>query len=371
MKTISKWCGVLIVLVASGLMACSSAADDADVINEPMPSSDHTPTATPTPAAVLSCDTAPQTMDDDPAKVAEWNQFKPTAFAALAVADSWHCPELLSGALNSIGWEDSASISPDGTYLEFSYFRGDLLNFLGDPSNYALYQRGPDRGVNPQYTIDAFHVDLQNGDTCAPEKLSISADIVSEAGMHRSVDGHFSYSKNSLAALDDIDLYVDDVRLPNNVNEAGADEADPHYLAGELYFWQTTASDSEYKIWRTKELGNGIWTDKELLGSPINLPGSDSHQPHLTPTGDLYFTSNRDGLTKIFVSQRLDDNVWATPQEVLAPTTSNFEGVIAVGEPTLTADGEWLYFVVIFRDQDGEFESDVARVRRSATCDDQ
>jgi hypothetical protein len=35
-----------------------------------------------------------------------------------------------------------------------------------------------------------------------------------------------------------------------------------------------------------------------------------------------------------------------------------------VGEPTLTADGRWLYFVALFTNDRGEFDSDVMRVER-------
>ncbi len=36
-----------------------------------------------------------------------------------------------------------------------------------------------------------------------------------------------------------------------------------------------------------------------------------------------------------------------------------------VGEPTLTADGAWLYFVAVFKIKGGEFDADVARVWRT------
>ena len=104
-------------------------------------------------------------------------------------------------------------------------------------------------------------------------------------------------------------------------------------------------------IWFSKKL-NGQWQDPVNIGSPVNTK-LDETQPFITDDGqELYFTAtNRNwvGWPAIFKSNKVDDS-WSKPELVV----SGF-----VGEPTLTADKNKLYFVHIFRKWSKLLDADI------------
>jgi Tol biopolymer transport system component len=86
-------------------------------------------------------------------------------------------------------------------------------------------------------------------------------------------------------------------------------------------------------------------------GRADQLGGSEL-QPTFTSDGStMYFASDRDASAgmAIYRSSRSGD-VWSQPQLVM-------KGI--AGEPSLTADGNYLYFVHVLSDAEGVFDADV------------
>jgi Tol biopolymer transport system component len=103
-------------------------------------------------------------------------------------------------------------------------------------------------------------------------------------------------------------------------------------------------------IW-TSQYDGSVWSTPTPLDSMINTSASEL-QPAFTNDGDtMYFVSDRsvaDG-PAIYRSHRVDSS-WSTPQLVI-------RGI--VGEPSLTADGQLLYFVHVLTDTLGLFDADI------------
>ena len=99
------------------------------------------------------------------------------------------------------------------------------------------------------------------------------------------------------------------------------------------------------------------WQPPVNLGSPINTGGEET-QPFVTDDGaELYFRAdNRDGIggPAIFRSKRQGDS-WSKPELVAS-------GI--VGEPTLTADKQSLYFVHIILQGSKLVGADIMVARR-------
>ncbi|HEX4333755.1 MAG TPA: hypothetical protein VH040_16585 [Usitatibacter sp.] len=311
---------------------------------------------------------------------------KNAAIAELGTSPEWEHPELVPGDVNTAGWEDSAYISRDGKTLWFQYFPGDLfrvndvLRFHrpksqgglgGDPAQYDLYHRGPARGVSPAYTSDTFSASLEGGAFRGLTRFAYSRDGRNEWGVMQAEDGAFYYVTHDPTREMKRDIYRNAERLAIPGGDR-YNEDNPHFAVTaygrELFFdSDRPGNDGKNRIWITREVG-GKFSEPALLASPVNVPGSTEAQPHLTADGRLFFTTTRDGVIAIDAARRTGENTWSAATRVLWPTKSSAPRVWAVGEPTLTADGQWLYFVAIFQNDRGEFDADVARVRRAASA---
>jgi hypothetical protein len=109
-----------------------------------------------------------------------------------------------------------------------------------------------------------------------------------------------------------------------------------------------------HDIWYTTTTDGTTWTDPANVTS-VNTAGDDI-QPHLYNDGThwwLYWTTANnsvDGKLGIFRAQQGtpgDWDSWGTPEQVVSSGTAQ-----AVGEPTLTANGD-LSFVVVTKNPDG------------------
>ncbi len=309
---------------------------------------------------------------------------KTRALTEIGVAPQWGPPELVPSDVNSEGWEDSAQISSDGSKLYFQYFPGDMFRTeevfkfhrplaqggLGaDPKLYDRYHRGPPRGVNPPYTSDIM-VSTRVGERFGPpQRFEYSRDGRNEWGLMFGPDGAAYYVSHDPAKEMNMDIYRNAMLLPIPGRER-YNEDNPHFavtpFGNELFFDCNNRPQSKGKahIWVTREQG-GRYSEPEMLPEPINLPGSTEVQPHLASDDQLYFTSARGGTIGIYSSKRNGRDAWGPPQKVLW-THHKGAGFNAwgLGEPTLTADRQWLYFVVVFDDGTHAFDADVARVRR-------
>jgi len=248
------------------------------------------------------------------------------------VTDGWKTPIWLE--VNTPNWEDSAYISGDGNTLYFAYYPGDLIadlltwDFKDDIDVYISEKPFKER-----------------------KKFYISEDIWSEAGVMIS-NGDFYYMSNRKIGDERINdnIYRNGVRLDFGTEE---NEEDPHYCKekDELYFWKKENADGE-KIY--------VYKNKEVrrLPSPINGSSGNDIQPFLTEDCQtIYFTSGRDGIYKIYRSERFGENEWSEPVEVISSK-------YGVGEPTLTDDGRFLFFIQLFMSNDGKRNADIMYTER-------
>jgi WD40-like Beta Propeller Repeat len=309
--------------------------------------------------------------------------YKARAIAELGVAAPWGAAELVPGEVNTDGWEDSAYISPDGGTLYLQYFSGDMFRLeemfkyhrpkaeggLGaDPAQRQRYHKGPPRGVSPEYTSDVLVFKREGDEFRSPKRFAHSRDGRNEWGVMLGNDGAAYYVSHDPTRAMNMDLYRNEQRLPIPGRDQ-YNEDNPHFVAGvhgrELFFDSGNRPQSQGKshLWLTRESG-GQWSEPWMLPAPINLPGSTEVQAHVAADGSLYFTSSRDDTISIYAAPRSGLQSWGEPRKLVWPTRKSGARVWGVGEPTLTADGQWMYFVVVFDDGAQRFDADVARVRR-------
>jgi hypothetical protein len=301
---------------------------------------------------------------------AHWPAVRDAALKQLKLADGWGQPVLAPGLLNSAGWEDSADLSPDGKRIHVAYIAADFHSWVvrdnGNPKYFARWKRGPDRGAVPIFSIDTVTSRLLDGKWTAPVTHAASKNTkpvwTAETGLTEG-GGSVWFCSNAPAKDDDLDpdIWRDGKRLPFNTD---ADELDPCYRDGELFFWSPNRPGAigNKSIWVVRKKGEG-WGEPEPLPEPINLPGKDAWHPFLDTQGGLWFTSDRDGPLTVFRSQRGDDGSYATPERIVWPSRTD-EGLLGVGEPTLSDDGSMLCVCVLFRDEHGNHDLDVVLIPR-------
>lgn len=303
----------------------------------------------------------------------EWQVYKQQGISSLRVASGWSDPQLLSGFVNSTGWEDSASISPDGERLYFAYLPADYLGLLiyggGDLDEFSRFRRGPDRGNAPEYSFDTFLSVRSKGVFQAPQTAWISqfsdpAHASQTGASERDGFLYFASNAQTLSYGSGPSIWrapAGQEAMPLSIDGIG-DEHDPAFLQGDLYFWSSmrpgAIGDGRRQIWLSRQLGFDQWTVPECLPEPVNLPGSDSWQPHPLPNGDLYFSSDRDGKLSIWKSTRLGPWEFGTPSQVVWFEPGG--AVAAVAEPSLPDDGSAIYFCVLFRNEQGFYDLDIA-----------
>ena len=268
--------------------------------------------------AIISSKTKPTTTSDWQAVIdSDRPQFAP----------GWG--ERQSVGINSDKWEDGAYISGDGNTLYYAYYPGDLYNDV-------LSGKFKD-DIDVYYSQKPF---------TKSKKHPISEDFWSEGGVMMSGSDIYYMSNRNRLGTDDI--YKNGQAVIDTTNKQ---ELDPHYCAAknELYFWiEGVGNIYVYKNNQTK-----------ILPASIN-DGNRNIQPFLTSDcQEMYFSSTRDGGNmKIFKSKRLGEEAWAKPELVA-------KSQIAVGEPTLTDDGQTMFFVQIFRSPEGVLNTDIFYVERT------
>ncbi len=322
-------------------------------------------------AVLLGCEQPPEggPVVADPMKDDAWAELKAKAVAEIEVAPGWSVPRLVPGEVNSTGWEDSGCISPDGQTLYFSYIPCDFHSFTVKTGfnleKFADYRRGPNRGNVLDFAFDTFEAKRKGDSFGKPNACRISVETKpphqSETGLMQSGD-NFYYAANAPTTPDDSDpdIWRDRERLPFNTS---AEEHDPHYIDGELFFWSQNLPGSMGRkdLWMTTE-SDGAWSKPVLLAAPVNSADFESWQPHLTKSGKLYYTSNQTGPLGIWMSKRKGKNSWSKPERVVWP--SGKSAAIGIAEPSLTEDETELYFCVLFKNAAGSYDLDIAFSRR-------
>ncbi len=260
------------------------------------------------------------------------------------VSPEWKSTPVRLGA-NDDGWEDSLYVTPDGARIYFAYYPGDLINDA--------------RKGSFKDDIDIYFSDYPFITKQKETRFNLSEDIWSATGPQVTVRGDFFYTSNSDYLRDqksDADIYLNGERLPFN-DALGPDQefGNPHYCASHDELW---IDEQDTRMWVLKNAQANGFAGKPELAPTDALP---FFQPWLSEDCQvLYFSSNRGDVPgkgpAIYTSQRTDD-AWGTP----VPVVSNDVGV---GEPTLTGDGKKLFFIQLFKNDRGEFTSDMFYVER-------
>ena len=269
----------------------------------------------------------------------DWESIRANDIAE--TSEEWGIPKLVPVSSNY--YEDSLFVSGDGETIFFMYYPGDLQadmetgNFADDIDIWISQKPFTEKEIHP-----------------------ISEDVWTEGGV--MVSGSDIYYMSNKRSLDGI---TGDTVFYNNIYKNGEkmsfntemEEIDPHYCASkdELYFWRTDKPLPEgYQFAEIYVFKNN---KVEKLPFPVNTEHID-FQPFLTPDCEtLYFTSTRIGNGGIFKSERLGENSWSEPELVI---TSKF----GTGEPTLTDDGQTLFFIQRFISETGKENLDMFYVER-------
>lgn len=291
------------------------------------------------------------------------------------VAADWGEPAKLSAPINTNCLEDAIEISPCGTKLYFMYAE-DLLSELGGamlsfPNGTYVATR---TGGPGEFSTPTFY------------ELGLGIDLSLDGSPFFSADGATVYFHSNRATNlgyqqgmnDFLDLYSAPVvnGVPGAAQNLGAPinsvhpdgEAALHPDGETLYFTSLRPGPDGFpggagraNLWRSRWDGSA-WSEPEFLPSNVNRPWSEQKQPAFTA----------DGRTMYFVSDHLPNRaaIYRTTLDIEGGF-SNPELVIRgiVGEPSLTADGNLLYFVHVLADAGGGFGSDIWYVARQPAGD--
>jgi hypothetical protein len=294
-------------------------------------------------------------------------------------SDDWGTPKMLP--FSTRGWEEGNYISSDGNTFYFIYTTVDIFRFVleGDKTevgplldikkqcshrdwpDYQAHNCGSllkDLGV-PR--ADLFYVQKTTDGWSEPKPhpLTLEAPV----GGVTMVDNKAYFMIAFTGTVESIG-YSEKINgkwnEPMKIESVSSDysDSDPYVNNedNEMFFWSDRPAKFAGKnIYHSIKVG-GEWQAPEILPKPINSDGDDM-QTFLFGD-DLYFASDQGdgGKIKIWKSQRSENN-WREPELVIS---SNF----AVGEPSLTADGKYLYFEQIFTDGNNNFNPEMMYVER-------
>ena len=257
--------------------------------------------------------------------------------------------------INTVGWQDSAFISPDGNELYFAYMPYAQKIFMdiyfGKVSEEEVQRRGPIRpGNHGNFNFDTYKaVKNEDGIWGIPTNLNINSDY-SLYSAKLSYDGNElyyvirEYDKNYGAD----DIYVSKKLLDGtwsppenlgpNINTPFREDHPSLSSDGQtLYFTRSEKEVLGIEIMVSRKV-DGEWSKAEKLSQPINQPNAKNkanHQPFITYNGkELYFTR----MMQLYVSEKQGDGTWGEPVSVFP----NLEGS---GHASVTADSRYLYFL--------------------------
>ncbi|MFC2162297.1 hypothetical protein ACFLRF_01330 [Candidatus Altiarchaeota archaeon] len=257
--------------------------------------------------------------------------------------------------INTVGWQDSVFISPDGNELYFAYMPYTQKTFMdlffGRITEEDVVRRGPERpGNHGSMSFDTY-VAARKGDGSwgTPANLNINSD-------HQLYSAKISFDGKELYyAIRDYDKNygADDIyysrkmpdgswsppeNLGHNINTQYREDHPALSPDGQtLYFTRSRQEMLGIEIWAAKRVEGG-WSKAVKLPEPVNQPNAFSkanHQPFMAAGGrTLYFTR----MWKLHKSTLLDDGSWSEPEVVLP-------GLEVSGHASVTADGRRLYYI--------------------------
>jgi hypothetical protein len=323
-----------------------------------------------------------------------------TAIVLGQVDDVWDQPEAVRGLVNTAGWEDGPSISPDGSVLTLQYLPVPIDCVLGgDPSAPACHVTGPSAAPERPDLPGAsrIHADgtyLNGCPSVGVASLPAPAPPNSLYAFRREADGSFDQphriyfagadgcssafglqlidaAGDAVYAFDDLRHAGEGARLYRTTIDPSVDRALGTFsLAGSTINLDLTGSSSigdpagpvqgnphEYRpagggviLFSDDEQGRqdlfdntapseaGPWTGQQLIPAPISVANAQESQPFFDGH-TLWF---RRGL--VILGSDWNGGVmtsgasWSAPRTILAPDTAETAiGTIAVvGEPSVS-----------------------------------
>ncbi|MDR3692625.1 MAG: hypothetical protein P4L46_24810 [Fimbriimonas sp.] len=329
--------------------------------------------------ATVGCQSGPT-----PAPASGWDEVKRAQVPVCALKDRYDAP--FRQPMASLAWEDGVYVSRDGLALYSDYVQCDLFSFfLSKPDMREVwrYQRGPSLGqdlANPLNTGRPWiHGDIVVSTRSGPDKPFGPWRLSKLSGKYGNLGGVVTIGSPGKPGRYDYVAYTGDLKsgvkikllrntgqelagddqgemLPGNINDRyhadnphieRPDPAKPNHLVL-LFDSDDRPGLGQHDIFYSVSDDAGkTWSGPFPVAS-VNSK-ADEEQPHLFEdhgTWWLYLTSTnfQDGKLGIFRYRqaRKDDwNDWVDRELVVGAGTA-----AAVGEPTLTADGD-LSFVAI------------------------
>lgn len=319
--------------------------------------------------AVLSaCDNEHDDVEEIPEPICEKEtQTRVDLNTPEVMVDDWGEPVRLDEPINTHCPADAIEISADGQYLYFMFTTDILENMtpaeiLAKSNNTYRARRigGPGDFETPVF------YNLGKGTNGSLDgELSFTGDG-SKVYFHSNRAANTGYQANP-AVEDFLDIYIADivggepqagVNLGPPVNSIYADGEHALHPDGQTLYFASRRYDNNLPpdIWKSVYDGDS-WSDPVNLGGPINSIFSDM-QPTFTSDGDtMYYASDRNPLVGMAIYRSIRNGAdWGAPDLVI-------KGL--VGEPSLTADRQLMYFVHVLRDASGNFDADIWYVERT------
>ena len=320
--------------------------------------------------------------------------FKTNTTIDVTLTDEYSTPKKLS--ISSLGWEDGINISRDGLHIYATYMPADFLSFVlnetpADPEQLQNYDRGPHydmdlvnnpAGVSyPWYQSDIIYVsrsslseEFSEWSTSSMKRASYSEGAITTVFSDSGDIDICAFTSNDLhTQQNNIKVISPTLANPSGIgtgitttDTSGTSSINTNYIEDNPHIERLDDAnlvlffDSEDRagnlgsidIWYSTSSDNGVSWSTPVNVSTINT-GDKEHQPHLYFDGVdwwLYYSAySVDSKLAIFRSKKQgvswDD--WGVSEVVL--TAGNAE---AIGEPTLTENGD-LYFVVVYKNEDG------------------
>lgn len=279
-----------------------------------------------------------------------------------SVSPEWSVPVWIE-ELSSTGWEDGTYISSDGSAVYFIYINIDLLKLP------AIVPSGPNRdeamACNPpcgQFPRADLFYSLRDSQgrwqKPVPHPLTVAypvGGLVMSGGKAYFMQEKDDGLRTEICYAEKIDgQWQEPVRIPALSSKHKDDDPYVNPADDEMFFWSNRPAQlGGDNIYYSQKI-NGSWQEPVILPEPINSNYNDI-QPFLFGNA-LYFTSDRDGKPKIYKST-IAEGAWSRPEVVI-------ESKFGVGEPTLTADGNRLYFIQLFVSDKGETNPEIMFVEK-------
>jgi Tol biopolymer transport system component len=280
----------------------------------------------------------------------------------------WSDPVNIGSPVNTDGWEDSVSISPDGNTLYFTYGNYDFLTYIISGGTNRIH-KGPDRGLNTSDLGDIM-VSYRSGNTWSDPVLAndINEAFALDDGAFTQDDLLFYSSglkSGNIGGSSKSDIYTSQktggiwstpVNIGSPVNTEDT-EANPWISVNDdllLFESDRPGGYGGNDIWMSEKSGS-VWQEPVNLGPVINTAFDDG-QPFLTrDEKTLYFSrTNAESGIDIYISAREGEG-WSEPVLLLSGLA---------GEPTLASDGKMLYYVHIYTCDDGTYNADIMYISR-------